>query len=71
MLNRAEGSGDDSEWQAGDRRTTKDGTKIFAPPKSEAGTRDIPLSQMLIATLKAWKLATQERTRPGLSDRRR
>jgi integrase len=29
----------------------------FGPPKSKAGTRDIPLSPMLLNTLKAWKLA--------------
>jgi integrase len=29
----------------------------FGPPKSEAGTRDIPLSPLLVTTLKAWKLA--------------
>ena len=29
----------------------------FGPPKSEAGTRDIPLSPMLLSTLKTWKLA--------------
>lgn len=29
----------------------------FGPPKSKAGTRDIPLSPTLLLTLKAWKLA--------------
>lgn len=29
----------------------------FGPPKSKAGTRDIPLSPTLLHTLKAWKLA--------------
>lgn len=29
----------------------------FGPPKSKAGTRDIPLSPVLLHTLKAWKLA--------------
>jgi len=29
----------------------------FGPPKSKAGTRDIPLSPTLLTTLKAWKLA--------------
>lgn len=29
----------------------------FGPPKSEAGTRDIPLSPTLLTSLKAWKLA--------------
>lgn len=29
----------------------------FGPPKSKAGTRDIPLSPVLLRTLKAWKLA--------------
>jgi integrase len=29
----------------------------FGPPKSKAGTRDIPLSPMLLNTLKAWRLA--------------
>jgi integrase len=29
----------------------------FGPPKWKAGTRDIPLSPMLVNTLKAWKLA--------------
>jgi integrase len=29
----------------------------FGPPKSEAGTRDIPLAPMVLSTLKAWRLA--------------
>lgn len=29
----------------------------FGPPKSKAGTRDIPLSPTLLTTLKAWRLA--------------
>jgi integrase len=29
----------------------------FGPPKSEAGTRDIPLSYALVGTLREWKLA--------------
>jgi integrase len=29
----------------------------FGPPKSEAGTRDIPLGPIVLNTLKAWKLA--------------
>src|SRR4051794_40070404 len=29
----------------------------FGPPKSEAGTRDIPLAPMVLNTLKAWRLA--------------
>jgi integrase len=29
----------------------------FGPPKSEAGTRDIPLPPIIINTLRAWKLA--------------
>jgi integrase len=28
----------------------------FGPPKSDAGTRDIPMSAMLVNTLKAWRL---------------
>ena len=29
----------------------------FGPPKSEAGTRTIPMSPLLLNTLKAWRLA--------------
>ena len=29
----------------------------FGPPKSEAGTRDIPISPAVLSSLKAWKLA--------------
>jgi integrase len=30
---------------------------VLGPPKTEAGTRDVPMSPMVLNTLKAWKLA--------------
>ncbi|MEE7441047.1 tyrosine-type recombinase/integrase [Methylobacterium oryzae] len=38
-------------------RRRVDRFNAFGPPKSKAGTRDIPLSPTLLRTLKAWKLA--------------
>lgn len=38
-------------------RRRVDRFNAFGPPKSRAGTRDIPLSPILLHTLKAWKLA--------------
>lgn len=38
-------------------RRRADRFNTFGPPKSKAGTRDIPLSPTLLLTLKAWKLA--------------
>jgi integrase len=38
-------------------RRRADRYNVIGPPKSDAGTRDIPLSPMLANTLKAWRLA--------------
>lgn len=38
-------------------RRREDRFNAFGPPKSRAGIRDIPLSPILLHTLKAWKLA--------------
>ncbi|WP_264046213.1 tyrosine-type recombinase/integrase [Methylobacterium flocculans] len=38
-------------------RRRADRFNAFGPPKSKAGTRDIPLPPTLLITLKAWKLA--------------
>lgn len=38
-------------------RRRVDRFNAFGPPKSKAGTRDIPLSPTLLRTLKAWRLA--------------
>ena len=38
-------------------RRRVDRFNVFGPPKSEAGTRDIPLSATLVSTLREWKLA--------------
>jgi integrase len=50
---------DDVDLQHGQihvrRRADRFGT--FGPPKSEAGTRSIPMSALLLNTLRQWKLA--------------
>ena len=50
---------DDVDLQHGQinvrRRADRFGT--FGPPKSEAGTRSIPLSPLLLSALKQWRLA--------------
>ncbi len=38
-------------------RRRADKFNVLGPPKSEAGTRDIPLTPTLLNTLKAWRLA--------------
>lgn len=40
-----------------DVRRRVDRFNKFGPPKSEAGTRTIPMSPLLLNTLKAWRLA--------------
>lgn len=38
-------------------RRRADFLNVLGPPKTEAGTRDVPMSPMVLNTLKAWKLA--------------